>query len=472
MAAPARFPYDRGKAVLAAGCQDRKGLVRVTNCLLTNDDKMTLEPRQNWISGQSHARPQTPIPHDRGRGSAPSKMELSWNGGPPQYQGEPQASSTVPLPSPPLAPLLSRMVGPISGESQHNTSTEANSYSSHGTLAQDATILTVNDYIFLINRTGVFFTAGREQEPGITMLISIPCSRHGEEQCARGDLEAGKHMIPVSAPAPNKTSFPYDPGGGSIVRGTEHGMPAVLRSYRLISESAASHKQVLGSQNKDFVLVDIREGLERCEVIAVSEQKSFEDVQQTKGDSSEISTSWGGCQNDSYHVVWTRDDRNISCKKYSGLGNHSPCKITVTRQPTIWTFKTLSPVVVVYADLVSHWTRSGHNYAIMKKIFRSHAHLVSLLENKYLNRECIFLPDSGASCINYLRTSAMIRSGLELESHLQGKPLLALGTLKTSNGAVLTWNQQKRLSPPGAFGHPVARLFSFLLIGSTQSYIG
>ena len=65
----------------------------------------------------------------------------------------------------------------------------------------------------------------------------------------------------------------------------------------------------------------------------------------------------------------------------------------------------------------------------------------------------------------------MIRSGLELESHLQGKPLLALGTLKTSNGAVLTWNQQKRLSPPGAFGHPVARLFSFLLIGSTQSYV-
>ena len=223
------------------------------------------------VPGQSYPKPQTPIPYDRGKGSASRKMELSWNGGPP--------------------PLLSRMVGPVSGESQHNTGTEANSYSSHGTLAQDATILTVNDYIFLINRTGVFFTAGREQEPGITMLISIPCSRHGEEQCARGDLETGKHMIPVNAPTPNKTSFPYDPGGGSIVRGTEHGMPAVLRSYSLISESAASLKQALGSQKKDFVLVDIREGLERCEVIAVSEQKSFEDVQQTKGDSSEILTS-------------------------------------------------------------------------------------------------------------------------------------------------------------------------------------
>ena len=34
MAAPARLPYDQGKADLAAGCQDRKWLDRVTNCLL------------------------------------------------------------------------------------------------------------------------------------------------------------------------------------------------------------------------------------------------------------------------------------------------------------------------------------------------------------------------------------------------------------------------------------------------------
>ena len=59
MAAPARFPYDRGKADLAAECQDRKWLDRVTNCLPTDDDKMTIEPGQNWIPGQSHAKPQT-----------------------------------------------------------------------------------------------------------------------------------------------------------------------------------------------------------------------------------------------------------------------------------------------------------------------------------------------------------------------------------------------------------------------------
>ena len=54
-----------------------------------------------------------------------------------QHQEEPQASSTVQLPRPPLAPLLSRMVGRISGEPQYNTSTESNSHSSYDTLAQN-----------------------------------------------------------------------------------------------------------------------------------------------------------------------------------------------------------------------------------------------------------------------------------------------------------------------------------------------
>ena len=90
MAAPARFPYDRGKADLAAECQNRKWLDLVANCL--------------------------PIDAD----------------------------------------------------------------------------------IFLIYQTGVPFTAGREQEqaPGTD-----------------GGLEAGKHRIPAPAPTPNRTSFPYDPGG-------------------------------------------------------------------------------------------------------------------------------------------------------------------------------------------------------------------------------------------------------------------
>ena len=38
-----------------------------------------------------------------------------------QYQQPPQAGSTAQLPSPPPAPLPSRMVGPVSGESQKDT---------------------------------------------------------------------------------------------------------------------------------------------------------------------------------------------------------------------------------------------------------------------------------------------------------------------------------------------------------------
>ena len=74
------------------------------------------------------------------------------------------------------------MVGPVSGESQYNTSTEANSHSSHDTLAQDETTVTDSDNIFLTNQIKGFFTAEEEQEPDIMILINIPRSRHGEVQ--------------------------------------------------------------------------------------------------------------------------------------------------------------------------------------------------------------------------------------------------------------------------------------------------
>ena len=97
----------------------------------------------------------------------------------------------------------------------------------------------------------------------------------------------------------------------------------------------------------------------------------------------------------------------------------------------IWTFTALLPVVVAYADLlVGHWTRSGQNHAVMKKTFwyllfmviilptfgftSSQAYIDFLLKNNNLNWECIFLPDSGAFFVNYVITSAMIGSGLEL----------------------------------------------------------
>jgi len=97
----------------------------------------------------------------------------------------------------------------------------------------------------------------------------------------------------------------------------------------------------------------------------------------------------------------------------------------------LWTFTALLPVVIAWADLlVGHWTRSGQNHAIMKKTFwyllfmviilptfgftSAQAYIDFLLRNGDLNWECIFLPDSGAFFVNYVITTAMIGSGLEL----------------------------------------------------------
>ena len=97
----------------------------------------------------------------------------------------------------------------------------------------------------------------------------------------------------------------------------------------------------------------------------------------------------------------------------------------------LWSFTALLPVVVGWADLlVGHETRSGENHAIMKKTFwyllfmviilptfgftSAQAYIDFLLRNGDLNWECIFLPDSGAFFVNYVITTAMIGSGLEL----------------------------------------------------------
>ena len=44
----------------------------------------------------------------------------------------------------------------------------------------------------------------------------------------------------------------------------------------------------------------------------------------------------------------------------------------------------------------------------------SHAYFDNLIRNGNLNWECIFLPDSGAFFVNYVITSAIIGSSLEL----------------------------------------------------------
>ena len=86
---------------------------------------------------------------------------------------------------------------------------------------------------------------------------------------------------------------------------------------------------------------------------------------------------------------------------------------------------------MAWADLlVGHWTKSGENHAVMKKTFwfllfmvvilptfgftTSVAYLENLIKNNNINWECIFLPDNGAFFVNYVITTAMIGSSLEL----------------------------------------------------------
>ena len=95
-------------------------------------------------------------------------------------------------------------------------------------------------------------------------------------------------------------------------------------------------------------------------------------------------------------------------------------------------FTWLLPVVIYYADfLVGHWTRSGQNLAIMQKTFWYLIFMVIVLpsfgfttamvffghiflSDGSINWECIFLPDSGAFFVNYVITSALAGTGLEL----------------------------------------------------------
>ena len=80
-------------------------------------------------------------------------------------------------------------------------------------------------------------------------------------QGTRGDPEGAGHVPPVDVPTPNMASFPYDPGGDSMVGRTEHENPTARRTYSLISQSPVSQKQVLGSQNDDMASVSSCVGL-------------------------------------------------------------------------------------------------------------------------------------------------------------------------------------------------------------------
>lgn len=98
------------------------------------------------------------------------------------------------------------------------------------------------------------------------------------------------------------------------------------------------------------------------------------------------------------------------------------------------TMSALMPVIVAYSDQwMSYWTKSEQNFATMQKTFYFLLFMVLILPSLGLTSaqallewslsrnqsmkykwECIFLPDKGAFFVNYIITSALIGTALEL----------------------------------------------------------
>ncbi|CAI5696655.1 unnamed protein product [Oreochromis niloticus] len=102
----------------------------------------------------------------------------------------------------------------------------------------------------------------------------------------------------------------------------------------------------------------------------------------------------------------------------------------------LWAFSVLLPFIVYYsAFFESHWTRSGENQVTMHKCFFLLVFMViilpslglssldllftwlfdvNFLEEKDLKFQCVFLPDNGAFFVNYVITSSLIGTAMEL----------------------------------------------------------
>uniref|UniRef100_T1IPX9 CSC1/OSCA1-like 7TM region domain-containing protein n=1 Tax=Strigamia maritima TaxID=126957 RepID=T1IPX9_STRMM len=100
----------------------------------------------------------------------------------------------------------------------------------------------------------------------------------------------------------------------------------------------------------------------------------------------------------------------------------------------IWLMACVLPFIVRYSDqFLRHWTRSAENHSIMRKSFIFLLFMVVILPSLGLTSakafvewavkhnndtkyrwQCVFLPDNGAFFVNYVVTSALIGTGLEL----------------------------------------------------------
>uniref|UniRef100_A0A8C6PN84 Transmembrane protein 63C n=1 Tax=Nothobranchius furzeri TaxID=105023 RepID=A0A8C6PN84_NOTFU len=93
----------------------------------------------------------------------------------------------------------------------------------------------------------------------------------------------------------------------------------------------------------------------------------------------------------------------------------------------LWMFSVLLPFIVYYsAFFESHWTRSVENQVTMHKCFLLLVFMVIILPSLGLSRYsfskfshktstlCVFLPDNGAFFVNYVITSSLIGTSMEL----------------------------------------------------------
>ncbi|KAF7665823.1 hypothetical protein LDENG_00130600 [Lucifuga dentata] len=102
----------------------------------------------------------------------------------------------------------------------------------------------------------------------------------------------------------------------------------------------------------------------------------------------------------------------------------------------LWAFSVLLPFIVYYsAFFESHWTRSGENQITMHKCFLLLVFMVIILpslglssldlfftwlfdihflDEKDVKFQCVFLPDNGAFFVNYVITSSLIGTAMEL----------------------------------------------------------
>ncbi|XP_076261311.1 transmembrane protein 63 [Rhynchophorus ferrugineus] len=132
-------------------------------------------------------------------------------------------------------------------------------------------------------------------------------------------------------------------------------------------------------------------------------------------------------------IIFVNIFNQLSTSHESFLNRISPLLSQFLPTLLLLSMSALMPVLVAYSDqLMSHWTKSKQNQAIMYKTFIFLLFMVLILpslgltsaqafvewsiqtENQTLRWKCIFLADKGAFFVNYIITSALIGTALEL----------------------------------------------------------